>query len=58
MRPQTLAVILIPSVALSGCGRGAGEMRPATQHQGVMNELPGRKGYFEIRAKGDAVGGR
>jgi hypothetical protein len=57
MRPAKWPALLIIGAALTGCG-SAGGTKPASSHQGLMVELPGSKGYFEIGAEGDPGGGR
>jgi hypothetical protein len=49
--------VILMSMALSGCG-GRTDQVPLASHMGVMTELPGKKGYFEIRARGDDAGAR
>ncbi len=58
MRTYSSAIVLILGAACGGCGGSAGQPVPLPSHQGVMNELPGKKGYFEIQAQGDSGGGR
>jgi hypothetical protein len=59
MRPSHWLVVLIAGPTLAGCG-GKGDSVPQASHNGVITELPGKKGYFEIRARGnsDSAGGR
>ena len=59
MRLTRWPTLLILGAALTGCGGGGGERTmPAPSHQGLMNELPGNKGYFEIGAEDAPGGGR
>jgi hypothetical protein len=39
----------------AGCGGGSGRAMPVAGHKGQMTELPGNRGYFEIRAKSAAA---
>jgi hypothetical protein len=57
MRPKTFPALLMVGAALIGCG-GPSRTIPLPSHKGVMNELPGNKGYFEIRANDDSAVGR
>jgi hypothetical protein len=57
MRSMNRVVVLLMGTAFAGCG-GRSEQVPLASHKGVMTELPGKKGYFEIRARGDDAGGR
>jgi hypothetical protein len=57
MRPSNWLFALLLGATMAGCG-GKSEQVPLASHSGVMTELPGKKGYFEIRARGDGTGAR
>jgi hypothetical protein len=57
MRPTAFLTLLMVGATQVGCS-GTSQSVPLASHKGVMNELPGKKGYFEIRARSDAAGGR
>ncbi len=48
-------LMVVLAVATAGCGGGSGRAMPVAGHKGQMTELPGNKGYFEIRAKNDSA---
>jgi hypothetical protein len=48
MRPTIPALLLPLAVAIGGCGVRPAELAPRPNHQGIINELPGKKGYYEI----------
>lgn len=58
MRSRTFPAWIVLGIAAAGCGGGPAATKPSAQHSGVMNELPEKKGFFEIRSRGDAPAGR
>ncbi len=47
MRARVWIVSVLLGIASSGCG-GSTSTKPASQHTGLVNELPDKKGFFEI----------
>jgi hypothetical protein len=45
---STIRPLLLIAVAFGGCGGPSNELIPLPSHQGTINELPGKKGYFEV----------
>jgi hypothetical protein len=58
MKPYSLPILVSLGSVLSGCGGSTAELIPLPSHQGTMNELPGKQGYFEIQVQEDAGGER
>jgi hypothetical protein len=57
MRATQWAALSILVAAVTGCG-AASRTIPAPSHQGLVNELPGNQGYFEIGTEGNTPAGR
>ena len=47
MRARVCILPILLGIACAGCG-GSTSTKPASQHTGLVNELPDKKGFFEI----------